>query len=263
MQPCLSAALGHGAVGAPTGKFVVKSFVGSTKCFQTAVRLPSFVKIGEIAYAQIRRLRHDPGKTSIADYMGEAAAVLEDKNRLARHGVFGRLPINRIGTVHIEIADDRPSILPHVRWRIEVIALDILELLNQSLLRRTSAARTRLDCTLINNDRDAETGMALGLFYDKLRGLVTGGVGAVPVNHDAVNAAAGHILNLAFDLVAVGRTVSDVHVLGVAEPQHQMGVDLGSRAGIQQRMDIQLADVARAEVAVRLRREIACGAGVV
>ncbi len=105
---------------------------------------------------------------------------------------------------------------------------------------------------MVDHDRKCKAGMLLGLLHDQLCGLIHGITWPVPIDDHAVDTAAHHVVNLASDLIRVGRAVADVHMVRLPEPHHQMGVDLGARAGIKQRMDVDLADVSRAAVSIRL-----------
>jgi len=59
-----------------------------------------------------------------------------------------------------------------------------------------------------------------------------GGVGewiarAIPVDDDAIDAAADHVSDLAVNLRWVLRVVADSHVSWVAKPGHQVRIDFG------------------------------------
>ena len=54
------------------------------------------------------------------------------------------------------------------------------------------------------------------------------------------------------NLRGIGGVVTDVHVVRASEPQHQMCVDLGRSAGIQQGVHIDLAGVSRRGIAIIL-----------
>lgn len=140
---------------------------------------------------------------------------------------------------------------------------DILQLADQGLLRRTTRTRIPLDGALIDHDGEGEAGMRLRLSHDELGGLVDAVVRAVPVDHDAVDAPADHVRNLTMNLACVRGTVADAHVVRSAKPQQQVGVNLGGRAGIQQRVHVNLAHIARAGIAIRLTDKAIDGAGVV
>ena len=106
-------------------------------------------------------------------------------------------------------------------------------------------------------------GWLLSLRHHQLRGLIHRVVRPVPVDDDAIDAAADHVRNLALDLRRVGGAVADIHVVRLAEPQQQVSVDLRRRAGIKQRVNVDLADIPRAAIAIRLGRETVGRAGVV
>jgi hypothetical protein len=59
-----------------------------------------------------------------------------------------------------------------------------------------------------------------------------GGIGesiarAIPVDHDAIDAAADHVTDLAMDLCRILRVVADSHVAWVTKPGHQVRIDFG------------------------------------
>ena len=57
------------------------------------------------------------------------------------------------------------------------------------------------------------------------------------------------------NLVRVGGTVADVDVPRVAPPQQQVRIDFGGSARIEQRMQIDLTDVAGSKISIREREE--------
>jgi hypothetical protein len=97
--------------------------------------------------------------------------------------------------------------------------------------------------------------MVLGFRHDQLRRLIDRVVGTVPVDDHAVDAAADQVRDLALNLIRVGGAVADIHVLRPAKPQKQVRIHLRRRPGIEQRMDVDLAYVTGAPVAVRLIHE--------
>ena len=92
--------------------------------------------------------------------------------------------------------------------------------------------------------------MSFGLRHDLERGLIDGIAGAIPIENHTIDSAADHVIDLIFHLSRIGRVVPDIHMARLPEPQNHVGVDLGRRAGIEQRMHIDFADVAGAQVAV-------------
>ena len=87
---------------------------------------------------------------------------------------------------------------------------------------------------------------------------------AIPINDDSIQAAGHHIGDLLFDLLRVVRDVADAAVvLGAAEPRHEVCIDFGCGARIEQRPRGNLAHIAGGSVAVALRGEAVSGAGVV
>ena len=61
----------------------------------------------------------------------------------------------------------------------------------------------------------------------------------------------------------VGGAVADTHVVRLSEPDHHVSVDLACGSRIQQVVNIDLAYISGATVAVGLAPEAAAGAGVV
>jgi hypothetical protein len=131
------------------------------------------------------------------------------------------------------------------------------------LLRRATGAGIPLDGSLINHDGEGKAGVRFGLLHHQLRCLVDVVAGAIPIDNDAINAAADHIVDLTRDLIGVGGAVAHVHMVRLAEPEEQMGVYLGGCAGVEQGVDIKLAHIARSAVAIRLRLKCISRAGVV
>jgi hypothetical protein len=74
--------------------------------------------------------------------------------------------------------------------------------------------------------------MSFRLCHHEFGCLIDGIVWAVPIDNHAINAAADHVGDLVMDLVGIRRTIAHIHVVRAAEPQQQMGIDLGSCTGI-------------------------------
>ena len=128
--------------------------------------------------------------------------------------------------------------------------LDILEFLDELLLGCTAGAGSLRDRALIDHDRKSKAGMLFRLSHHQLRGLVNGIARTVPVDDHAINAPADHVCDLAVHLGRVVGTVADIDVPRVAPPEHQVGVDPGRRARIEQRMHIHFADVSCSPITV-------------
>jgi hypothetical protein len=120
-----------------------------------------------------------------------------------------------------------------------------------------------LNGTLVDHDGKRESGMGFGCGHDQLRSLIDGVAGTVPINDHAIDAAAHHVIHLRLSLSGVGGTVADIHVVGLAEPHDHVGINFRCCAGIEQRVNVDLAYVSRALIAVRLSRKSVGGAGVV
>ncbi len=96
--------------------------------------------------------------------------------------------------------------------------LNVLKLTDQRLLRRAAETGIPFDGPLIDHDGEGETRVVLSLGHDELRSLIHCIVWPIPVDDDAVNAAADHVGNLALDLCGVSGPVSDIHVVRLTEP---------------------------------------------
>ena len=128
---------------------------------------------------------------------------------------------------------------------------DVLQLTDECLLRRAARTRVPLDCSLVDHDCKGEAWVVFGLCHDQLGSFVHRIVRAVPVENHAVDSAANHVVNLILHLLWVAGTVADIHVVRIAKPKHHVGINLGGRSRIEQRVHVNLADVSRASVAVR------------
>jgi hypothetical protein len=129
-----------------------------------------------------------------------------------------RVPINRIREIDIEVCDHRLSLAGHIRGRGKIRTLNVLELTDQRLLRRAAGTGIPFDGPLIDHDGKGETRVILSLGHDELSCPVHGIVRTVPIYDYAIDAAADHVCNLAFDLRGVRRAVANIHVIRPAEP---------------------------------------------
>ena len=93
-------------------------------------------------------------------------------------------------------------------------------------------------------------GWVFSFLHHQLGGAVDLVVRSVPDHDHSVDAAADHVRDLPLDLGRIGRTVTDVDVAGLAEPEHQMSEDLGLGPGVEQGVNVQLAYVGCAQVSV-------------
>ena len=76
------------------------------------------------------------------------------------------VPVNRIRKIDIEVCNDRMALIGQVGWRRKIILFDVLQLTDQSLLRRASGTRVPFDGPLIDHDCKGEAGMLLGGRHD-------------------------------------------------------------------------------------------------
>lgn len=263
LEPCLAALLAHDPLRSPGCQRVVESFVCGAHGLLVWQWHASPVKALQVAHAIVSGGRHNPGITPITQDMAKATVVLKQKSWLTRKRGAHCFPVDRIRKIDVEICDNRRSTDRHVRFRRKVRSLDILQLVDQSLLRRTTRTGIPLDRSLIDHDCERETGMSFGFSHDQLRCPVDAIVRTVPIDDHTVNTPADHVCDLAVDLLWIGRTVAYLHVVRTSEPQHQVRVDLRLCARIEQAMNVDLADVSGASVSIALSGKAVCRARVV
>lgn len=195
--------------------------------------------------------------------MAESIVILKEKDRLRGKSGGDSVPINGIGKVNVEIRDHWLSLVRQVRRRREVGLLDILQLADQSLLRRTSRAGIPLDRALVDHNGEGEAGMSFGFRHHEFCGLIDAGVRTIPIDDHAIDSAADHIRNLPVDLRRVGGVVAHVHMVRPSEPKQQVSVDLRAGAGIEQGMDIHLANIPGTFIAIGLTAKTVGRTGIV
>jgi hypothetical protein len=105
--------------------------------------------------------------------------------------------------------------------------------------------------------------MQFSLVHHEFRCLIDGVVASIPDHDNSVDASADHVRDLPLHLCRISGVVTDVHVFGLSEPEHQVGKNFGLGCRIEQRMNVQLADVGCALVSIRLSNKISGCAGVV
>jgi len=234
VQPRLSALLAHDATRAPRRKAVIKTLVRRAHCLFTRQGFAGVVKSREIAHPVIRGRRHHPGVAALAQNVAESCAVLKDKSRLRTKRIVHGFPVDGVREVNVEVRDYWPTLHRHVRRRREISALDVLQLRDQRLLRGAPVAGVPLDCALVHHDRKGEAAMRLRLSHDQLCGLVNAVVRAIPIDKNAIDSATDHVRDLAVDLRLVHGAIAHVHMVGLPEPKHEVGIDLGVRARVEQ-----------------------------
>lgn len=87
-----------------------------------------------------------------------------------------------------------------------------------------------LDGSLVDHDGESKSRMTLRRRHHQLCCLVDGITGAVPVDDRTVDAAADHVADLILHLRRVRLTVSNIHVVRLAEPENHVGINLGRGA---------------------------------
>jgi hypothetical protein len=70
----------------------------------------------------------------------------------------------------------------------------------------------------IDHDGESKARVILGFGLDEFGAFVNGIIRPVPVNDDAIDSAAHHVINLSLDLRWIIRAVANIHVAGAAEP---------------------------------------------
>ncbi len=252
MQPRLAALLAHHAARSPRRQRIIETFVGRADGLLAGERDASVVEACQIALPIVGGRRHDPGIAAIAQHVAEPTIVLKKKQRLRGERGAHSGPVDGVHEINIEVCDYRAPLLLHVRRRDEVLLLDILQFTDQCLLRRTSGTGGLSNGTLVDHDRKRESGMGLGFCHDEFRRLVLVIIWTIPIDDDAIDTATDHVGDLAVDLCCIGGTVADIHVVRPAEPNHEMSVDLGACARIEQRVNVDLAHVGGAGIAIGL-----------
>ncbi len=195
--------------------------------------------------------------------MSEAAIVLKEKGWMRSESGVRRSPIDSIRGIDVEVGHHRRALPGHIRRRRKILLLDILQVADQSFLRSATSTRIPLDRSLIDHDCEGESRMLFGLCHHHFSGIVDESIRTVPIDDDSIDAPTDHVVNLPRDLRGVGGAVSHAHVIRLSEPKQQMGIDLGGSPGIKQRVNVDLAHVARAKIAVSLAPEVVGRARVV
>jgi hypothetical protein len=104
----------------------------------------------------------------------------------------------------------------------------------------------------IDHDGEGKTGMVLGSGHNKLRRLIHGIAGPVPIDNHSIESAARHVVNLALNLRWIRLAIADVHMVRLAEPKNHVGVNFGGSARIEQGMNVDLADVSGSAIVIGL-----------
>jgi hypothetical protein len=255
MQPSLSALLRHDSIRSPRCQCVVETFVGRSHGLLGRERSSSVIETRQVAHSVITGCRHNPRVATIAQRVAESLIVLEKigGSRIQRsiHGV----PVDRICQIDIEIRDYRRTLNAHVSGRCCVSCFNVLQLLDQCLLRRASRTRIPLDRTLVHHDGESKARMIFRLSHNQSSGLIDSVIRTVPINDHSVDPSADHVLDLAFDLCGVGRTIPNIHVIGLSEPKKQVRVHFRRRARIEKSVDINVTYIPRPNISVWLRDE--------
>lgn len=254
--------LAHDAVRAPGGQGIVEAFVGSSDGALAGMRESRGVELAEIAHPVVGLCRNHPCLAAPGERIGEAGIVLEQNIRRGRQRLVECIPIDGVVGLDPERRHHGRTVESQVGGRGKILLLQVLHLLGERLLRRATGTGVPGNRAVIDHHGKGKAGVRLGFIHDHFRGLVDGITRAVPVQNDAVNSAADHVLNLFLDLDGIGGVVAHIHVVRLPEPQHHVSEDLGRSTGVKQRMNIHLADVGSTGIAVGLRCEAGGRAGV-
>lgn len=211
--------LRHNASRSPGCILVIEAFVGGSNRLLVRVRHSRLIKTRQVGKSVIAGGRHDPGIAAFSQVGVEAIVVLKNQRGLRAH--FGQScapAYRRIREVHVELGDHRLPVDLHVCRRWEIGFLDVLKIVHQCLLWRTSLARIPLNRSLVDHDRKGEPGMRFRLRHDLKSGLIQRISRTIPVENYAVNSTAHHVIDLALHLVGVGGVVANVHMVRLSEP---------------------------------------------
>ena len=77
---------------------------------------------------------------------------------------------------------------------------------------------------------------------------------------DRIDSSADHVRDLPANLRRILRVVTDVHVARITEPRHEVSINFGAVACIQQRVQIHFADVSGSQIQSG-KQLSACGKG--
>lgn len=127
-EPRLATLLPHDPSRPPGGQRVVESLVRSANGLFAGQWNACVVKAGKIAHPVVRRRRHHPRITTIAQHVREAIVVLEQVHGLRRERRIHSIPVNAVSEVDIEICYDRLALFSHVSARRKISLLDVLQL---------------------------------------------------------------------------------------------------------------------------------------
>jgi hypothetical protein len=256
--------LPHNAVRPPGRQRVVESFVSRAYSLLARVSHARVVKAGQITHSIVGGRWHYPRITAIGKDVSEAAVILEDVGWVCAQRGIGCSPVNRrVGKANVEISYHRLAVDGHISRRGEVGFFDVLQVVDQRLLRRTTRAGIPLNRSLIDHDRKRESRIALRRRHHVLRSLVDAIARPVPIDNRAIDATADHVINLTLDLRRVRLAVTNIHVVRLTEPENHVSVNLGRGSRVKQGVNVNLTYISRASIVICLGREGVCGAGVV
>src|SRR3954468_11825817 len=106
--------------------------------------------------------------------MCKARRALKNECRSGCHSSTRCLPINIECEIYVEVSYDRLTLYTHVRRRVEVSLLDILQVLHQGLLRSTTSAGMLLECAGIYHDGKGKSRNHFCFLHNLESGLVAG-----------------------------------------------------------------------------------------
>ncbi len=175
--------------------------------------------------------------------MSEAIVILKPECGLGGQGSVRGIPIDGIRQIDIEVCHHRLALNRHIGRGWEVRLLQILQLIDQRGLRRTSGTRVPLNCSLIDHDGECETRVGFSFSHHEFRRVVDAVVWAIPVDDDSVDSSTNHVIDLTVNLRRIAGVVAHIHMIGTAEPQQEMSEHFAVGAGVEQRVDVDFAHI--------------------
>src|SRR6202162_4916122 len=139
-QAGLAGLLSHSPMHSPSGQTVIETFIrGAPSLFSTKV-FARGIKILEIAGAVIVGAWDHPRVRAAAFRVRESVRVLEYERGVRRQRILHLTPIDLIEKIDVEVCDHGPTLNPQIRRRREIGLFDILQLVDESLLRAAVVA---------------------------------------------------------------------------------------------------------------------------
>lgn len=107
-------------------------------------------------------------------------------------------------------------------------------MIHQRLLRGAACAGMARDRAFIHHNGEGKSRMNFRLFHQREGGVIAGRALPIPIDDDAIDPAADHVLHLPCNLRAAGGVISHIHVAFSSKPAHKMRVNFGVISRIEQ-----------------------------